>query len=938
MHMGLPSVTATKMVRWRLKQQLLEAVIRPTTEAFNEIADYINMTVRRALIVDDVFVGLRIPEAVVIFLLQLSLDAFKAVGSEKDASNVINALEDGFNAAENRNGASTTVHLDRSWAKIPGYNFTYREAYDTQAHFVYGSLKYFLAEDGYIVGVPAPFEEDGVTDDIRSLRDRAVNDNLATLIEAREWTHIHSFIQGSSSINSCVYMLRLVFDRELLYAHNITMEDLITSISDALKGMSASVTFVPSGFADATIDIYPVNIIPDPNNAAYDNIETIIAIEREVKLLYSSFKVNLENIRVSGIPFNNDSKCPRVTGHGVRSIEYATLLTLKKVTQVDGLLLWALTQGVQPTEYDASNIRLDGKEVIYTTEHTIPAAENYDPNNLRIKNGSVVYSTDHSLPPAEEYDVDNIRLIGDSIVYTTERIRPQPSSTVLGDLAKKTAKDYYWPSYYIEEEGREIWAYEQNVDPAATPFDIENNSYVDPQGNIYYSKEATGDLRATEEQLSLLYSKTFCGAHNPDHLWVFELNLNRMSDNGVTHDEIIHFLNYSGITVVREVRHPFLQAIGYFYVSSPISPLAIIKRHLNPKSYTYESLYSRNRSLSRAAQAYVTALLGTTKPTPENVRAFLSDPEALELERISTYTYVVLRTERKFKLAKDAPRFIVKHFTNHALSQIVMFPWVDMQKTITNDWHTNVRVFGVDVTHNHFLVEPSRNMAACDSSNDIRHLILMTAFIFEKGMAAGISLRGIVSHGTGFFTEVMTEVANKQIFNAFLRPADRSTAVTFFTGGISSRNNMALRRAEVAAKDRLRDQEAARTALRFGKKSVTTAKTPKLAATALVVRSKLVAGDPYAGVATSNWFNVRELSSLVLPEDITIDREDSSYNELIVLSIAPETREQLSNLRNMKNISQNTHIKVVITPAEASFCGDIEAIYTQLLAYGPVLF
>lgn len=337
--MGISSSVATYMIQYNIRKQLTGKKMKATDAGIQKLADFIIMSELRAKVVDDTYVGLWAPEALVLFLSQLTLDAFKAIGEEKEAANVINILQGIWQTTINHSRPYTTVHFNLDYSSVPGYSFTYREAYDTRAHFVYTSLKEYLLKDGYIFGVMAEYSGDAVPPNIRELRNYVVDRYATTLISPGRWTHFYNACTAKSSTKSisatstCVHMVRLKFDKQIMYKQGITMEILIGILKTCLSGKSITPTIIASGFTEAIIDIYPTGIITDPENLK-DTEVGYSELNKERVLLYSSIRNNLEEIRVSGIPYKVPSKnsSPRVLALKVKTVKYSILYTLLKVS------------------------------------------------------------------------------------------------------------------------------------------------------------------------------------------------------------------------------------------------------------------------------------------------------------------------------------------------------------------------------------------------------------------------------------------------------------------------------------------------------------------------------------------------------------------------------------------------------------------------------
>jgi len=888
--MGASSATATHMIKENIRQQLVGKHIRQSEGALQALKDFIIMSEVRAKIRDDVFAGLRAAESLTVFLSQLSLDAFKALGDDKEAANIINVLKGIFQTVIDHSRPYTTVHFDLDYSPRPGYSFTYREAYDTRAYFLHTSLQHFLLPNGFVVGVMEEYKEDHVSPVIRGLRNTINKNGGAPILKPGPWTHLYNAIYGTSGTEACIYTARLLFDKQTMYAYGITMNQLSKILCQSFK--ETCPVIIASSFSDAVIDIYPSGIITAPDEM--EQTEGIyLEVYKENILLYSSLKSNLNQIRVGGIPYQVSSKntCPKVIDLKVHTIKYDSLYTTKKVVGKESIpyKMWTALNGIK------------GKHLT-------------DPNHYHFdERGSLVYS---------EKVVDS----------------KHPSAQQLEKTFQDLGKLPIVNTHYIEELGRDKWAKELGLD-YLTWRDLEFNCYTDQDKKIFYSREKLADTPlATEQELNKFFIETFLAGESLDNLWVLELKVATMVVEGIEYSNMAKFLTYCGLKIHSVEKHQFLNKDGYIYILSDINPDIIIKNHFEEKNYTYQNLFI-NKSLSDEARKLALEKSGGSKNEKVIVN-MLSVPNVLELERIHTYCYIVLHTERKNKTSA-----YMEHIMNHAYDQIVRFPWVDRRKTISNDWYNVNLVLGVDIAHNNYMIEPHREISACGAGIDPRHLISFTALVFEKGFPAGSGLKGVITHGIDFLTEVFTEKADSQLLKGYTRKPSTNLALYLFTGGIATRGIQRLKEAEVASKERLRENEIIRSQARFGKsarypeasKVITkTENNTEVAARILAIRSRILSGDPFAGIETIIVLDNRILQNLAYPKDYLISDSLQASDKELTRTIAREMIPIRTKLYNTKrNVAEQT--ARIIIKASAPVV-DVEEMYIYILGLGNQLF
>jgi len=427
--MGYASAFATRMIRENIRSQLTKVKMAETVQTIDKLLNFVNSSHYQAQIKDDISIGLRGPEALTVFLSQLSLDAFKAVGEEKEAASIINILRNIFKTSQDRIQPSITTHLDLDYAPIAGYSFTHREAYDFRAYFVNTNFMDFVTKDGYIVGVLEKYENDEVSEKIQEQREEMREKWKSPSIAPGNWTKIYNLIHGTRATAGSVFMLRILLDKSVMYAHGITMNRMMKILRDRIK--KSNVALIPSGFADACIDIYPLGISSEMKNLEIE--DDIIRLQLENDLLSNILKEALKVTQVSGIPSFDPA--------GKQVVQTITDLRVKRVDLINpsapeptfrvekvvnpyyiqeiGKKQWEKLEGIETIGWDEKYLYVNSAEEIYYSEEPTKdrKAEIEEINqlfqNTFLKGNSIedlwVLKLDNARIITEGVDLDQIR-------------------------------------------------------------------------------------------------------------------------------------------------------------------------------------------------------------------------------------------------------------------------------------------------------------------------------------------------------------------------------------------------------------------------------------------------------------------------------------------------------------------------------------------------
>jgi len=315
------------------------------------------------------------------------------------------------------------------------------------------------------------------------------------------------------------------------------------------------------------------------------------------------------------------------------------------------------------------------------------------------------------------------------------------------------------------------------------------------------------------------------------------------------------------------------------------------------------------------------------------VMRLLNNTGQMNLDRLRKYVYAILYVKRKDKKGKTA---IDTHVIPHAYSEIIRFPFVDRNKTISNDWYNVQQVLGVEIARNNYIMEPYQLMLGCDAKIDLRHLTLIGDYIFEKGYSAGIGLHGQIKHGVGFLTQASIEQSEKQLIGSvFKGRAEPITniAVSTFMGtppilGIRSRES------QVKQMEKFEKIERSRTMIRFGKRKNVLPGNPQIEATnedaiLLAVKALMIETDPYSSIPTIT-VEHEEMKTIMQPDDIKIK---TTYTAKTITDRVDKGLDQvLRKVRNLRS-HRRKEISKPILPDSTKLI-DMNVLYSFLATEG----
>jgi len=145
------------------------------------------------------------------------------------------------------------------------------------------------------------------------------------------------------------------------------------------------------------------------------------------------------------------------------------------------------------------------------------------------------------------------------------------------------------------------------------------------------------------------------------------------------------------------------------------------------------------------------------------LREHLTDPHAKIYRK---YVYAVATVMHPALAKKQLFRDKIK---TSVYKSLLMYPWVDRSKTISNDLREIQRALGVETSRNYFIYELTQTLAAFKVTPNIRHVLIAADFIYRMGHPVGLSRSGISQHRIGFVSEVIVGNSAQQLSKSYQR-------------------------------------------------------------------------------------------------------------------------------------------------------------------------
>lgn len=321
----------TSVVRERIRDQLIGISLIPTEEAIGMLISYIVNRQTLAFVKDDTNVGLPASEAASAGIAQASMSAFKATSYDMSLATIVNQMNSVFSTVIDRSDQKVITHFDPAYAKNKR-NYTLREVADMRSIFVRTTLEDLVLPDKTIIGVFEDYDGDGSTpaarEAVRRIKRNFQQDSACSYIEPGRWNRVRAMKPDGIGI----ICMRLHIDAQLAYSRGISMNMIISKISDLMIDLNCSI--VASGMQEGIIDILSREI-------GGNSLRILSELER-VRTLFST-------VQLSGLDTVNSMTLERIdlidliTSYNRASEYHVAQLGMTRwliANQRDGILSW----------------------------------------------------------------------------------------------------------------------------------------------------------------------------------------------------------------------------------------------------------------------------------------------------------------------------------------------------------------------------------------------------------------------------------------------------------------------------------------------------------------------------------------------------------------------------------------------------------------------
>lgn len=824
------SKAATKVFVERLKKQLEGKQIKEGSQYLELLLTYVTKRHNIARIPDYTFGGLQAEEAISREIAQISQDAFKVVVKTAVISNMVDSLQAITDTVKDRRDPICTVHFDKSYSKF--HNYTRREVVAMRSVFVMTTIK-DLFMDPPVVGVLEKFDNDNVPESLRELREVCLERYSAKSLKPEMWNKITA--ARDNPFSKSVLVMRFTFDPATIYARNLTMMDVVSTMRRALSSVSDyEVGISASSIKHATVDV----CVWTPG-AHKDKYSTMY--EAELLVLDSEVRVMASSATTGGIK--------GIQAMSVNSVSLATLMKTSKPSEyhmVDqGRRRWIRDYGLEevPNLDDCvaimeSKSLEDGHAILYE-----------DGTN------SYVYYPDSDYPdyevtrPAEEdldYAYANYLCKGADDVWVIE----------LGAIAMKAVGITYEQEILplLEYCGLDVIyvGYHELMD---LPYYVYVSCPMDPSkvialhtGMPLNAYDILSDPAKESVAESFVAEKskggTTQGTTQKNVVAFFEANKKEM-------------LTYDALSDAVKARVADLFAAERSEGGTKEKSVAAFFES-NKKEISERVVMYTYNNISAAAKESVMELFveeeSKGNPTANNVAAFFEANRKEISERVGTYVYASMHLSRKGagKVEQYYYNFntvpYLLHVTPHAYQSILTVPFVDANRSYSNDWHTNTYTLGVDCARNIYAGE-FYSLMPKPSTTDPRHIELFADIVFSSGHASGAGQNSGDDHGRGTMSQLNSDKQKRQLSKAFNKDPEsiRSVDVATFYGAPPVPDMSKNVFVEASTKRQRREMEIAgiRTGKGLPMATSFVVSEPALEASA---RARLIDNDPFSVV------------------------------------------------------------------------------------------
>ena len=293
-----------------------------TDSNVRKLAAYIALREAGSQVQDGNRYGHRAGEALTVGISNALQKLFSSVDKKTGkVLNMVRQMDGVLRTVQNRPGQTIEVHFDRDYAPALG-NFTKQEILrQVRPLFVKATVADLLLRapwndnQGYIVGILAPFEGDEISPEMAQFRYQKAEMDAIRRLPAERWDRTAMRTAAASYMRQCVQMMRLYFDPDLLYAWGITMGSIVTAINTRVSPTGKIATVIASSGVQAIVDIFPGNL--STRSVSQESGESLY-LGNQVPFL-------LPNMHVQGLD--------KITGMSVVEVDLATLVSVAKPSE-----------------------------------------------------------------------------------------------------------------------------------------------------------------------------------------------------------------------------------------------------------------------------------------------------------------------------------------------------------------------------------------------------------------------------------------------------------------------------------------------------------------------------------------------------------------------------------------------------------------------------
>lgn len=814
----LSSYYARKTLLYNTKNQLLNIELVPIESRYEELKKKIYMHFETSRILDDQKVGLYAAESLSASNSQMTMSSFHQAGSAQVIGAGLKSIDSLLRAVKDRHDPNITIHFHKNiWRGEEYVNFTPKDIIDMRSILVQMNITDFIKPDGIEV---SPFENNIDRLDIDK---EEFIENYGTPIFKSWWHDMYEL--SVDPIPKSLFVMRLYFDVNLLYAHRVSLSKIAETIIGTENALD--ITIVHSPLGDGILDIFP--------NIKFSNNPVIT----ETIFLYHTTKGLLSGMKVKGI------------------------VGLKSLSPIKVDVSLAFKDEKKPKRYEQNIL---GFEIIKNL-HRDGFAENEikDINHMNFKNN--VRKVPKTLGETFKEDFGQIILNSDfydesdDYIYYSYPVDTKLKISVdedIEDVRKRFTKKY---------ESSDILSIDKISDTRVIirHYPYGNEELLDEKElykleDKYIIQETNNQNKIFLENICDVKSEDITEIDNFNNIWELTLNIKLLSSTNISISSIKKILEMCEIIIIHESEYELLDnTIGSYYVYSEGSPKSKISNYFsqNHNNIIFESFHildtfkfgikydsSFNQSLSvikdmclRAGfkcKRYVNKLeiecgenfkllvenLGkandedklkifmenfgiSDKNKMSNSQKLLYDKLSgiLKEDQIFKLFIELLKTKIKNPVVDNQKTYVYavaqctvgersKKVTEHdsVYYDLIKIPWIDSSKTISNNLHEIQKIIGIEASRNYFLWELTQMYQMVKVSINLRHILIAAENIFRLGYPSGVAMNGIIEHDIGFFSTAAVEKTPQRLAQSYGQKESVMNIIPATLAGVASIN------------------------------------------------------------------------------------------------------------------------------------------------------